>query len=85
MQMRALRLTWDALRASDLDCKLALSVHDELLLDAREDHAMEAATLLVDAMTLGARGTLSGNKKHGAGHADRGCCGCRLEPEALGR
>ena len=51
VQMRALRLTWDALRASGIDAKLAVSVHDEIILDCSEAAAAEAAELLVNCMT----------------------------------
>lgn len=48
---RALTLVRRALQASGLDVKLALNVHDEILLDSAEEDAVAAAKLLQDCMT----------------------------------
>lgn len=42
---------WQALRMSGLDAKMALLVHDEILLDCAEEDAIEAAELLQREMT----------------------------------
>ena len=52
VQMRALRLIYDALTAQPhLDIKLAASIHDEIILDSCLKDAEEAAKILVEGMT----------------------------------